>query len=108
MTYAGFLLIFLVVPILLLAAALRRKFRRRHALAGAIVCALAFLYTAPWDNHAARIGLWTFDSVFAPRSHFLGFLPWEEYAFYGLQSILICLLTIWLAQNRRLSGGDDL
>ena len=108
MTYAGFLTIFLVVPILLLAAALRRKFRRRHAAACAIVCALAFLYTAPWDNHAARIGLWSFDPRFAPPTHFLGALPWEEYAFYFLQSILICLLTIWLSQNRRLAGGDDL
>ncbi|MCW3060932.1 MAG: hypothetical protein JWQ02_2753 [Capsulimonas sp.] len=108
MTYAGFLLIFLVVTILLLAALLRRKFGRRHALACILVCALAFVYTAPWDNHAARIGLWSFDPVFAPRSHFLGYLPWEEYAFYGLQSILICLLTVWLSKNARLSGGDDL
>ncbi len=98
MTYAGFLLLFLLPPIVLLALALRRQWRARHGLALAAVCLLAFVYTSPWDNHAARIKLWTFDPHFAPPSHFVLFLPWEEYAFYFAQGILICLLVLLCAR----------
>ena len=105
MTYAGFLLLFLLVPIVVLALALRRSWRRRHSLALAAVCLLAFVYTAPWDNHAARTKLWTFDPHFAPPSHFVLFLPWEEYAFYFAQGILMCLLIVALARWLRPASG---
>ena len=108
MTYARFLLVFLVVPIVLLALGLRGRLRARHAWACAAVCLLAFLYTSPWDNHAARTRLWTFDPQFAPPSHFVLYLPWEEYAFYGLQGVLICLLTVALARRLRPSDRGDL
>ena len=101
MTYARFLLVFLVVPILLLLVLVRGRLRGRHFVAGALVCALAFLYTSPWDNHAAAMRLWTFDPAFAPPSHFVFFLPWEEYAFYFAQGILMCLLLVALAPRLR-------
>jgi lycopene cyclase domain-containing protein len=108
MTYAQFLLVFLVLPIIVLGWIARRHLRPRHAWACAAVCLLAFLYTAPWDNHAARIGLWSFDPHFAPPSHFLLFLPWEEYAFYGLQGIFTCLLVVVLARVLKPCDGGDL
>jgi len=104
MTYAQFLLVFLVVPLVALGVALRRRWRRRHGLACALVCLLAFVYTAPWDNHAARVGLWSFDPQFAPPSHFIGSLPWEEYAFYFLQGTFLCALVLGL--SRRLAPRD--
>jgi len=107
MTYAGFLTVFLLPPIFALCVLLRRKWTRRHTLTCAIVCALAFLYTAPWDNHAAAIGLWTFDARFAPPSHFIAHLPWEEYAFYFLQSILISLLICALSRSPKLWGDRE-
>ena len=109
MTYAWFLLVFLAVPIAVLAVALRRRWNARHGLACAAVCLLAFVYTSPWDNHAAKTKLWTFDPVFAPPSHFVFYLPWEEYAFYFAQGILTCLLVVALARYfKPASGGSSL
>ena len=99
MTYAQFLLLFLLVPIAVFVFLLRRRWRRRHTLACAAVCLLAFVYTSPWDDHAAATGLWTFDPHFAPPSHFVFHLPWEEYAFYGLQGIFTCLLVVALSRR---------
>lgn len=105
MTYARFLLVFLVVPIVLLAVLVRGRLRPRHGWACALVCILAFVYTSPWDNHAAKTKLWTFDAVFAPPSHFLLYLPWEEYAFYFAQGIFMCLLLVTLAPWFRRGAG---
>lgn len=105
MTYAQFLLVFLVVPIVLLAALVRGRLRARHGWACGLVCVLAFVYTSPWDNHAAKTKLWTFDAAFAPPSHFILYLPWEEYAFYFAQGILMCLLLVALARKLRGKNG---
>ena len=106
MTYAWFLLVFLTVPIALLAVSLRHQWSARHTLACTAVCLLAFVYTSPWDNHAAKTKLWTFDPLFAPPSHFLFYLPWEEYAFYFAQGILTCLLVVALSRRLRPASGD--
>lgn len=99
MTYASFLGVFLVVPIAVLAWALRRSWSRRLSFSCAAVCALALAYTSPWDNHAAKVKLWTFDPRFAPPGHFVFYLPWEEYAFYFAQGVLMCLLVAALARR---------
>ena len=104
MTYARFLLVFLGVPIVALALAVRGKFRARHGWACGAMCLLAFVYTSPWDNYAAKAGLWSYDPHFAPPSHFVFYLPWEEYAFYFLQCVLTCLLAV--ALFRRLGPRD--
>lgn len=108
MTYAQFLFIFLVIPLAVLGITLRRWWQRRHTIACAIVCLLAFLYTAPWDNHAAKVGLWSFDPQFAPPSHFLLYLPWEEYAFYALQGVFICALVLALSRRLKPRDGGEL
>ena len=108
MTYAIFLLLFLGVPIVLLALAVSRRCRRRHLWACGIVCGLAFAYTSPWDNHAAKEKLWTFDPVFAPVSHFVLYLPWEEYVFYFAQGIFICLLLVLLSRYLKPSHSSKL
>ncbi len=107
MTYAQFLLVFLVAPIALFLVLVRGRLRRRHGGACALVCGLAFLYTSPWDNHAAATKLWTFDPAFAPPSHFIFSLPWEEYAFYFAQGVLLCLLLVALAPRLRPGAGKN-
>ena len=107
MTYALFLLVFLAVPIVLLALGLRGRLRARHGWACAAVCLLAFVYTSPWDNHAAKTKLWTFDPAFAPPGHFVLYLPWEEYAFYFAQGVLMCLLVLLLSRRFKPASGDD-
>jgi len=106
MTYAVFLLVFLAIPIVLLGMGVRRQWRARHRWTCAAVCVLAFVYTTPWDNHAAKIKLWTFDPVFAPPGHFLRYLPWEEYAFYFAQGIFLCLLVVLLSRFLKPSSGE--
>ncbi len=108
MTYALFLLVFLVVPIVLVGLRVRRRVSRRLAVSCGLVCLLAYLYTSPWDNYAAKVGLWSYDPHFAPSSHFVYYLPWEEYAFYGLQGVLVCLVTVGLARVLKPSNGGEL
>ena len=109
MTYALFLLVFLCVPIAILLLAVRGRINARYLVACALVCLLAFVYTSPWDNYAAKTKLWTYDAKFAPPSHFVLYLPWEEYAFYFAQGILMCLLVVALAKYLRpRTGGTEL
>ena len=109
MTYALFLLVFLCVPIAALLLVVREKIKVRYLAACALVCLLAFVYTSPWDNYAAKTKLWTYDPHFAPPSHFVLYLPWEEYVFYFAQGILICLLVTALSKYLRPKiGGSDL
>lgn len=109
MTYAQFLGVFLCVPIAALLVVLRGKINARYLVACALVCLLAFVYTSPWDNYAAKTKLWTYDAKFAPLSHFVLYLPWEEYAFYFAQGILICLLVTVLSRYLRpKTGGNEL
>ncbi len=108
MTYSQFLVVFLVVPLVVLGIMWGKRVTRRHVKACFAVCLLAYAYTAPWDNHAARAGLWTYDPHFAPSSHFIAALPWEEYAFYGLQGLLVCLLLIGLSRRFHPADGGQL
>lgn len=88
MTYAEFLLIFLIAPLIALGLALRRRLldRRFRALAGGLAL-VALLYMTPWDHTAAVWGLWTW----APgRTWGLRWwaVPPEEYLFCLLEALL--------------------
>ena len=99
MTYAQFLVVFLLLPILVLAVLLRRHVRRPHLAAGGLVCLLAFVYTTPWDNYAAYKRLWTFDPAFVLGPPFwFGYLPLEEYLFYFGEAVFVCLVTLALSR----------
>ena len=109
-TYAQFLLVFLLLPILVLAAVLRKHLRRSHFLAGGLVCLLAFVYTTPWDNYAAFVRLWTFDPKFVLGPPFwLGYLPLEEYLFYFAEAIFVCVTMLVLGRVKwlRPEGQTD-
>lgn len=99
MTYSGFLFFFLILPIALLLISLRGKLRRFHKIGLGLVCALAFVYTTPWDNYAAYKRLWTFDPAFVwGRPFWVGWLPLEEYLFYFAEAIFVCLVVVALAR----------
>ncbi len=92
MTYFGFLLIFLVIPILgLLATQIRNgKLRGPVRLAVAAQVALALIYTTPWDNHLVATRVWYYD----PKQVIgvvLGYVPLEEYGFFVLETLLVGL-----------------
>ena len=88
MTYFGFLLIFLVIPIFaLLAAALRNQPSRLFWWSIVAQMALALLYTTPWDNYLVATGVWSYSQK-QVTGIVLGYVPLEEYAFFVLETLL--------------------
>jgi lycopene cyclase domain-containing protein len=79
------------VPLLLLLAALGwgEEWTTGAIHAAGWVVLAAFVFTTPWDNHAARRGIWGF-----PREKYtlrVGWLPVEEYLFFILQTVNVVL-----------------
>ncbi len=114
MTYFGFLLRFLVVPIgLLLLLALRDAARGRRlpaALRGSPAwlplganALIALIYTTPWDNYLVATRVWWYQPGLVTGVVF-GYVPLEEYSFFLLQPLLTGLWLLLLA--RRLPSGD--
>lgn len=107
MTYLQYHLAFLV-PVLLGLAALTA--RRRGPLAGAYnphdrwtwgwfwaLPVVAAVYTTPWDNYLVFREVWSYppDRVLGR----LGYVPYEEYAFFVLQTLLTGLLLLGLLRR---------
>ena len=90
MTYLRFHLIFnLPVLIVLVACTAMVPWTHGEILAFALVLAAVMIFTTPWDNLAAKWGIWGF-----PREKYslrIGYLPVEEYAFFLLQSVNVML-----------------
>ena len=110
MTYFGFLLRFLVLPILLLAGVAwwdgRRGRGLPHALQGqpfrwavAVMPIVALLYTTPWDNYLVATRVWWYKPELV-TGFVIGWVPLEEYTFFILQPIFTGLF--FLALLRRL------
>lgn len=97
MTYARFLALFVVLPIALLAVRYRRELGRRELAPLGVLLGVVYLATTPWDNLAVKWGLWDFhpELIWGLR---LGYLPVEEYLFFGLQTLLVGL---WAAVRLR-------
>ncbi len=90
MTYLRFHLIFNLPPLVLLAALTGPLpwFVEEFEAAGLVLLAVV-IFTSPWDNLAAKWGIWGF-----PREKYsmrIGYLPIEEYAFFLLQSLNVML-----------------
>ena len=95
MSYAEFLLCFLILPSIVLIGLAwfgqKRLFWpgviwRHHWQGVAILALIAFVWTTPWDNHLIARGVW--DS---PHDRILGkifYVPIEEYAFFVLMPVL--------------------
>jgi lycopene cyclase domain-containing protein len=93
MTYAVFLLLFLVLPLSVLVIFLRRRLLdRRYLVLTGILTLVALVYMAPWDHLAAVWGLWTWA-----RGQTWGLRWWaippEEYLFCVLETLLAITLT---------------
>lgn len=90
MTYARFLLLFVVLPLLAVAWATRRSLSWRALRPLGLLLAVVYAATSPWDSHAVARGLWDFDParIWGVR---LFHLPLEEYLFFGLQTLLVGL-----------------
>jgi lycopene cyclase domain-containing protein len=111
MTYSGFLLSFLGIPLLVLWLLLARDWRRgRHLpdalrqmpawLALLVHVVLAVLYTTPWDNYLVATGVWWYDPRLVTGVT-LGWVPIEEYTFFVVQTLLTGSWLIWLSMHLR-------
>ena len=98
-SYGQFLIVFLVVPIVGLGWLLRRQLTVTYLRAVAVLAAVAFVYTTPWDNLIVALGVWTYDPALI-AGIVLGYVPLEEYLFYVLQTILTGLVLLGLRRPR--------
>ena len=106
MTYLQFHLVFTLPPLLLLAFLTYRAARQgRVPQAGLIALGvhvlLALVYTTPWDNLLVARGVWGYGEN---RVLFtLGWVPFEEYLFFVLQTLLtgLWVLLLYRGKTRR-------
>jgi lycopene cyclase domain-containing protein len=104
-TYLGFHLVFVVLPICLVAVLAFRRPRatwgRMPFLGVVVVVCLAVVYTTPWDSLLIERGVWWYgDGVVAAH---LWAVPAGEYLFFVLQPILVSL---WLFNFDVPTDGD--
>ena len=92
MAYWQFDLLAVALPAALLLHG--RRVSRVLVLAAGALALLALVWTAPWDEHLVRTGVWTYgtDRVLAT----IGRVPAEEYAFVVL---LVVLVAAWGART---------
>ena len=111
MTYFGFLLRFLLIPILVFLAVTYWDNRRNKQVYGfrnrgavwmgiAVHVLLAVLYTTPWDNYLVATDVWYYNPGLV-TGVVIGYVPIEEYTFFVVETILAGLCWWFLA--RRLS-----
>lgn len=109
MTYFGFLLRFVLIPILILLAITlwdnkRGKqihgFRNGRAvwIAIGVHILLAVAYTTPWDNYLVATGVWYYNPELV-TGILLGYVPIEEYTFFVVETILAGLWWWFLARR---------
>ena len=94
-------LLFDMLAVALPALLLLRGGRHRAVLLGpvAALAVAALLWTAPWDEHLVRSGVWSYapDAVLAR----VGAVPVEEYAFVVLEVLLV---GAWALRTGALDG----
>jgi len=95
-TYLQFHLAF-TVPVLIALALVQARPLGGDRSAGtwlAVVVALAVVYTTPWDNYLVYRGVWTYPpgSVLGT----IGYVPFEEYAFFVFQTLIAGLFYLLL------------
>jgi lycopene beta-cyclase len=111
MTYFGFLLRFLVLPILIFLSITywdnrhHRQIKDFHNgravwIAIAVHVALAVIYTTPWDNYLVATGVWYYNPELV-TGKLIGYVPIEEYTFFVLETVLSGLW--WWCLARRIS-----
>ncbi len=116
MTYFGFLLRFLVIPILifLVIAYFDNKKNKpspgfangRAVWMGILIhIFLAVAYTTPWDNYLVATGVWFYNPNLVTGIVF-GYVPIEEYTFFVLETLLSGLWFWFLIRRLSLPQTD--
>ena len=98
MTYALFLAVFLVIPIVILLGLLRRSLRRVHLVWIGLLMAVALIYTTPWDNYLVANHIWWYHPGLVTRIT-IGWVPIEEYTFFLLQPLMSGLWFLLISRS---------
>lgn len=109
MSYFGFLLRFLMIPIGMLLGLVWWDKRRGKATAVSLQSwpvwsaislhvIIALIYTTPWDNYLVATRVWWYDPALVTGIT-LGWVPIEEYTFFILQPILAGLWLWFLTRH---------
>ncbi|MEW6241310.1 MAG: lycopene cyclase domain-containing protein [Chloroflexota bacterium] len=117
MTYFGFLLRFLVIPIIVFLAITWRDNKRGIPTRGfangravwigiAVHVFLAVVYTTPWDNYLVAARVWYYNPDLV-TGIVIGYVPIEEYTFFVLETILSGLWWWFLARRISLTPGPS-
>lgn len=110
MTYWLYHLIFTLPLLALLFWHLRNCLTRSHLVCMAVAAAIAFVFTTPWDNYAVWLGIWAFGdgvSLGYPFNHlssrlsWLGHIPFEEYSYFIIETLLACLVVTFFIERQR-------
>ena len=115
MTYFGFLLRFLVLPIVIFLAITYWDNKNNRSTPGfqngravwiaiLVHVILAVVYTTPWDNYLVATGVWYYNPALVTGIVF-GYVPIEEYTFFIVETILSGLWWWFLA--RRISEPKE-
>lgn len=108
MSYLAFHLVFILPPILLMAATLRGRLREIHPRAGLFLAAMALialLYTTPWDNYLIWRGVWSYGADRVVGT--IGYVPVEEYLFFLFQPVLTGLWLFLVLRRRGQPAFDE-
>ncbi len=95
MTYLEFLAVFLLPPIAVLLLLGRRRLSRGLAWQLLAIVAVALVYTAPWDGGLIANGVWSYPAAQVAGPSLLR-VPFEEFGFYALQTVMTGLFTALL------------
>lgn len=109
MTYFGFLILFVGLPIILLLAVTWFDYRRGKGLPASlnshspwwvflVLAFVALVYTTPWDNFLVANSVWWYDPQKVTGIVF-GWVPIEEYTFFLVQPLLTSLWFLFLARR---------
>ena len=109
MTYLTFHFIF-TIPLFLFIAFLNvrsQSFQERKKWFGcALLCLLAFVYTTPWDSYLIRENIWNYSPGQVLGTIF--YIPFEEYFFFFIQSVIGCLMTAFLMNKLKANTKHEL
>lgn len=98
MTYLVFHVIFTLPALVLAWYFARKRLSGDHVKVILGVVLISVVAAAPWDAWAVRVGIWGFDWERATPVSFIALnkewkLPAEEYAFFALMAIVVCLVS---------------
>jgi lycopene cyclase domain-containing protein len=113
MTYFGFLVGFVGIPLVILAILTGRDRRRGYRLPpgmnnqpGWLVLllhvVLAVIWTTPWDNYLVASGVWFYNPALVTGVT-IGWVPIEEYTFFVVQTLMTGLWLLSLLRHLRIA-----